>query len=116
MAFSHTDYPKLIATLAAQVAWIGGVWNEYAPLSALIVLFVLELALLAYVLDDAVELGIVLALLALIGTAVDGESVFSALSNGYMDAHLAVLAPLALACLVRAARRGSLFDLTLGLL
>jgi len=40
VAFSHCDYPKLIAALAALSAKIFGYWNEYIPKTGLAVLFV----------------------------------------------------------------------------
>ncbi len=36
--FSHPDYPKLFATLAAQLAHASGYWNEYLPKGALLML------------------------------------------------------------------------------
>jgi hypothetical protein len=37
---AHADYPKLLQTLAAQVAYVCGYWNEYLPKVALLVLLV----------------------------------------------------------------------------
>tara|TARA_B100001093_G_scaffold367805_1_gene352703 strand:- start:4355 stop:4861 length:507 start_codon:yes stop_codon:yes gene_type:complete len=38
--FSHLDYPKMLAVLAASVANIFGYWNEYLPKLALLVLLI----------------------------------------------------------------------------
>jgi hypothetical protein len=37
---AHADYPKLLQTLAAQVAYVCGHWNEFLPKAALLVLLV----------------------------------------------------------------------------
>ena len=36
LRWSHPDYPNLIPALAAQIAWLGGTWNEYFPKIALL--------------------------------------------------------------------------------
>lgn len=40
LQFSHVDYPKLIPTLAAQLSYVLGYWNEYVPKYSLFLLLV----------------------------------------------------------------------------
>lgn len=79
--FSHLDYPKLIPSLAAQIAWLGGVWNDFVPKISIFVLYVsCILAFLAYFKNSFRRfLYLLLSLLA----------VKKWICNGYMDGYVA---------------------------
>ena len=40
LAFSNPDYPKLVPTIAAQLAYVKGYWNEFFPKGSLLVMLV----------------------------------------------------------------------------
>jgi hypothetical protein len=40
IGFSNPDYPKLVAAMAAQLAYVKGYWNEFLPKGSLVVLLV----------------------------------------------------------------------------
>lgn len=40
LAFSNPDYPKLVPTIAAQLAYVKGYWNEFLPKGSLFVMLV----------------------------------------------------------------------------
>jgi hypothetical protein len=107
--FSHVEYPKLIPILASQVATLTGYWNEYEPPTAIAILLVIECLLLIYVANRASELIVAIGLFALLLNA-------HPLVNGYMDAHVAVLSPLALSCLGRWIDQRKLLDFSIGAL
>lgn len=90
ISFSHPDYPKLIAVLSAQIAYILGFWNEYLPKLSLLALAVpscITLGRLA--LDRNLGLVLFLSFPMLLG---------GWLWNGYMDAYLAVFSGLSFIC------------------
>jgi len=93
LAFSHPDYPKLGPSLAAQVAYLAGHWNEYAPKGGLFLLLVpAVLLLLGFRANRASFLMIVVLLFF---------SQYAWLSNGYMDGYVVLYSALALLLLGR---------------
>jgi hypothetical protein len=82
-AFSHTDYPLLVPVLAAQSAKLAGFWNEQLPKSALVLLLVPPLAVTVSYWKAGFATA---ALLLLIWARLVPQS----LTNGYMDAPLAL--------------------------
>ena len=103
LAFSHPDYPKLVAVLAAQLAYVHGAWNEYLPKAVLA-------GLLAVALSGAVARfrAALAACFFLLFCVLDAGEL---LWNGYMDGHLAVLGTLAGLALTRWLAVGSPGDL-----
>ena len=88
LAFSHPDYPKLVPSLAAQVAYLAGHWNEYAPKGGLFLMLVPAVLLLfgCRTIRGSFVLMVVLLFV----------SQYAGLSNGYMDGYLVLYAALAL--------------------
>ena len=82
-AFLHTDYPLLVPVLAAQAAKLAGFWNEQLPKSALVLLLVPPLAVTVSYWKAGFATA---ALLLLIWARLFPQS----LTNGYMDAPLAL--------------------------
>jgi hypothetical protein len=78
----HPDYPKLIPAMAAQVAHLGGYWNEYLPKLSLFFLLVPAAGLLF----AAPRLSVAFALLVIAFPFLFGEQLW----NGYMDGYLAI--------------------------
>jgi hypothetical protein len=86
----HPDYPKLIAIVSAQIAYIFGYWNEYLPKLSLLALAVpSSITLGRLALDRNVGLLVFLSFPILLG---------GWLWNGYMDAYLALFAGLSFIC------------------
>jgi hypothetical protein len=81
-AFSHTDYPNLVPAVAAQAASLAGFWNEQLPKSALLLLLVPLLAVTV----SYCRTGLATTALLLIVWA----KLAPFLTNGYMDAPLAL--------------------------
>lgn len=80
--FSHPDYPKLIPTLAAQIAFILGFWNEYIPKMSL---FFMLVPAIAWLFNFSRRSFSFVTLLLLIPFSF-GEWIW----NGYMDGFLAL--------------------------
>src|SRR5205807_1272968 len=38
--WSHPDYPKLVPSIAAQLAYIKGFWNEFLPKGSLLIMLI----------------------------------------------------------------------------
>lgn len=107
LEFAHSDYPKLLPTLAAQAADVAGFWNETLPKSAL-------LALLC-----PAAVGVVsFARRPLSGSFLIAMLFFPTylvLWNGYADGYLALYAALCALALGRWIDRRNPGDLLLGL-
>jgi len=92
--FSHVDYPKLIAILSAQFAYVIGYWDDYLPRLSLLVLLV---PAILGVTSFFIRCNISFIYLYLM--------VFFSLNvytiNGYMDAYLAIYACISLLFLGR---------------
>lgn len=101
--FTHVDYPKLIAILAAQFAYLFGSWNDYLPRISLLVLLVPAVLGIVSFLE---KFNISFVFLYLV--------VFFSLNeyttNGYMDAYLAIYVSLSLLFLWRWNRTDVLDD------
>ncbi len=78
----HSDYPKLISVLAAQIAFVAGYWNEYLPKMSLVVLLVPAVAFLLSLLQKKTW-HIPLTIFPLLFLNVW-------LKNGYADGYLAL--------------------------
>lgn len=105
--FSHADYPKLLALLAAQFAHAWGFWNEYVPKSALLLL--LAPAILALL---GLPRRIGLSLLFLLGVLLLSTKEF--LWNGYVDTYLCLYAVISMLYFARWLAAGAPLDLALG--
>jgi hypothetical protein len=93
IAFSGPDYPKLVPTIAAQLAYLKGYWNEFLPKGSLLVILI---PLLLWVFSfSRIRTSFVLLVLTF----------FLSLSfwfwNGYMDWYLAMYCGVALLSLGR---------------
>lgn len=87
VVFSHPDYPKIIAVLAAQIAFVAGYWNEYLPKMALAALLVPAiLCLISILIDKWWHMAFI---------SVPLLFTWVWLKNGYMDGYLALYAGLA---------------------
>jgi hypothetical protein len=92
--FANHDYPNLFPLIAAQVAAIAGYWNEYVPLTALMILSFVEIFSIFYLAPPLMAMSI-LALFYLyfvlspMNHATDTPLFFY--TNGYMDLHLALI-------------------------
>jgi hypothetical protein len=80
--WSHKSYPLFMPMLAAQSARFFGVWNEYAPKGAYIVLAIAGLTGLRAAISSA--WGFILVLFAVIGIAGDQSW------TGYLDSWMAI--------------------------
>ena len=78
----HSDYPKLISVLAAQIAFVAGYWNEYLPKMSLVALLVPGVAFLLSLLKKK-NWHIPLIIFPLLFLNVW-------LKNGYVDGYLAL--------------------------
>lgn len=82
--FAHTDYPKLLATLAATAARLAGFWNEYFPKLALLALALPPLvATLAFAREPIAFVFVLVAFFCVPATFM---------WNGFMDGYLALYA------------------------
>lgn len=101
--FSHVDYPKLIAILAAQFACLTGTWNDYLPrLSLLILLVPALLGVMSFSGKSKISF-VYLYLMVFF-------SLNEYTTNGYMDAYLAIYVSLSLLFLWRWVRNEVLDD------
>ena len=83
VAFSHPDYPKLIPTIAAQLAYLKGYWNEFLPKGSLLVMLVpLTLWVFSFRQKSVSFILLVLTFFFSLGVAW--------LANGFMDGYLAL--------------------------
>ena len=106
LAFSHPDYPKLLPALAAQVMYVAGYWNEYAPKGGLFLLLLPAVFLLFGFRTTRASFVLIVVLLLF--------SQYAWLSNGYMDGYLVVYAALALLLFGRLLSSGHRADLSAG--
>jgi hypothetical protein len=91
--FSHADYPKLVPTLAAQITFICGLWNEYLPKVSLYFLIIPAIILIFSFYKRSFSFLFLIILIPF--------SFSSKLWNGYMDGHLTFYFALSLLFLVR---------------
>jgi hypothetical protein len=105
--FAHSDYPKLLPTLAAQVAIVAGFWNETLPKSALLVLLIpAAVGTIAFV-KRPVSGSFLIAMLFF--------PTYTVLWDGYADGYLALYAVLCVLALGRWIDQRHPGDLLLGL-
>ena len=87
VAFSHVDYPNLVPTLAAQVAYLMGFWNEYLPKISLFFILVPAITWLFTFARRSFSFAFLLLLIPF--------SFYPLIWNGYMDGYLALYFTLA---------------------
>ena len=106
LAFSNPDYPKLIPSIAAQLGYLKGNWNEFLPKGSLVVMLAPAM-LWTFTFRKA---GVSFLLLTL--------SFFLSLGywfwNGYMDWYLALYSGMALLSIGRYFSEGRAADLYFG--
>lgn len=103
VAFSHAEYPNLVPTLAAQVAYLMGFWNEYLPK---ISLFMVLIPAVAWIFTFARRtFSFVVLLVSLL------FSFYPFIWNGYMDGYFALYFSLALLLLGRYFKTFQMIDL-----
>lgn len=105
--FSHVDYPKLLAILAAQFACLTGYWNDYLPRLSLLILLVPAVLGVASFSEKITINFIYLYLMVFF-------SLNEYTTNGYMDAYLAIYASISLLFFWRWARVERLDDFLTG--
>lgn len=88
VAFSNPDYPELVPTIAAQLAYLKGYWNEFLPKGSLVVMLV-PLTLWVFSFHQKRLSFIFLVLIFFF-------SLGAWLWNGYMDGYLALYCGVAL--------------------
>ena len=101
--FSHTDYPKLIPTIAGQITYIMGFWNEYLPKLSLLFLLVPAIILLFSFYQRSFSFLVLILLIPL--------SFSMQLWTGYMDGYLALYMALSMLLLGRFYRNLKPIDL-----
>ena len=93
--FAHQDYPNLFPLIAAQVAAIAGYWNEYVPLTALMILSFVEIFSIFYLAPPLMAIGILASFyMYFVLSPITDECCWRPLAiytNGYMDLHLALM-------------------------
>jgi hypothetical protein len=92
--FAHQDYPNLFPLLASQVAAIAGYWNEYAPLTALLILSFVEIFSIFYLGGPLVATSILASFylyFLLFPMKHPEDTPLAIYTNGYMDLHLALM-------------------------
>jgi hypothetical protein len=104
---SHADYPKLLQTLAAQVAYVCGYWNEFLPKVALLVLLIPAAAGYFAFFERPLS-WVFLISMAFFPT-------YTEIWNGYADGYFALYAGLAILALGRWFDSRRPHDLVLGL-
>lgn len=92
LPFAHTDYPKLIPSLAAELVYVKGYWNEFFPKASLL-LALMPAAFWVFSFRSRSPRFLVV-LLAMFGMS-------QWLSNGYMDGYVVVYSGLTLLFLGR---------------
>jgi hypothetical protein len=103
VGFSHPDYPILVPALAAQVAQVTGLWNEYLPKIALFFMLVPAIAWLFTFARRSFSFVILLLCIPF--------CFYPWIWNGYMDGLLAVYFSMALLLLGRYIRSSRPIDL-----
>ena len=103
---AHADYPKLLQTLAAQVAYVSGYWNEYLPKAALLVLLVPAAAGYFAFFERPISWVFLISMTFF--------PIYSEIWNGYADGYFALYAGLAILALGRWSESRRPHDLLLG--
>jgi hypothetical protein len=101
--FSHVDYPLLVPALAAEICYILGYWNEYAPKLALFLILIPAMFWIFSFYSHRLSF-LFLAMMFPFG-------LHEYLWNGYMDGYLAFYAGISMLLLGRYFREGRSLDL-----
>lgn len=101
--FSHVDYPNLMPTLAAQIPFLMGFWNEYLPKLSLLFLLVPAITLLFTFYKRSFSFLVLITLIPF--------SFATRLWNGYMDGYLILYFSLSMLLLGRYYKASKPFDL-----
>lgn len=101
--FSHIDYPNLVPTLAAQISYLFGFWNEYLPKLSLFFLLLPAIILLFTFYKRSFSFLLLIVLIPF--------SFASRLWNGYMDGYLVLYFALSLLLLGRYFKESKPIDL-----
>jgi len=91
--FSHVDYPNLVPTLAAQIMYQVGFWNEYLPKLSLFFLFIPAVILLFTFFKRSYSFLFLIILIPF--------SYASRFCDGYMDGYLSIFFALSMLVLGR---------------
>ncbi len=103
VVFSQLDYPKMIPSLASQIMYIMGFWNEYLPKLSLFLVFIPPTVWLVTFARKTFSYAFLVFLLPF--------SLFPWLWNGYMDGLLAFYFCIALLLFDRYMQKGRKIDL-----
>lgn len=106
--FSHVDYPKLIAVLSAEFAFVAGFWNEFIPKASLAALILPTALAVASFLKRFTFSNLFLLLMFFFSLGL-------LLWNGYMDGYLALYAGITLLFLGRWLNDKDPLDLAAGI-
>ena len=101
--FSHPDYPNLVPTLAAQIPYVFGFWNEYLPKASLFFLIIPAIMMIFSFYRRSFSFLVLMILIPF--------SFSSKLWNGYMDGHLTLYFALSLLLLGRYIKNSKPIDL-----
>lgn len=106
--FSHVDYPKLIAVLSAEFAFVAGFWNEFIPKASLAALILPTALAVASFLNRFTFSNLFLLLMFFFSLGL-------LLWNGYMDGYLALYTGITLLFLGRWLNDKDPLDLAAGI-
>jgi hypothetical protein len=107
LAFSNPDYPKLVPTIAAQLAYMKGYWNEFLPKGSL---FVMLVPVILWVFSFGQKSVSFILLLLMFFFSLDAW-----LWNGYMDGYVVLYGGAALLLFGRYLSEGRDVDLYSGM-
>ena len=103
LQWSHVDYPKLIPALAAQISFVLGYWNEYAPKFSLFLLLIPAIFWIFSFYSNR------FSFLFLVLVFPFGLKIW--LWNGFMDGYIALYAAISMLLLGRYFQNRQLIDL-----
>jgi hypothetical protein len=103
LQFSHPDYPKLVASLTAQIAYVLGYWNEYSPKLSLVLILMPSLFWVFSFYSRSLSF---LFLVMIVPFGMQGW-----LWNGYMDGYIALYSAMSMLLLGRYFKHRTLSDL-----
>lgn len=101
--FSHVDYPNLVPTLAAQITYLYGFWNEYLPKASLIFILLPAVILLFTFYRRSFSFLFLIILIPI--------SFCTTLWNGYMDSYISFYFALSMLLLGRFYSTSQITDL-----
>ncbi|MBK9926061.1 MAG: hypothetical protein IPP66_12315 [Anaerolineales bacterium] len=103
VAFSHVDYPNLVPSIAAQITYILGYWNEYIPKISLFFILVPIVMWLFSFARKSISFVVLILIIPF--------SIHLWIWNGYMDGYLAMYVAVAMLLLGRYIQRNDSIDL-----